>query len=226
MFILGDIHGNFNQIVNFCRRNESKQPINLIQLGDFGAGFSPDFLDDMEYLNEYLFEHNVTLYVIRGNHDDPKFFNGNYNWSNLKLLKDYTVLDLEGKKILLIGGATSIDRNSRTENISWWSDEIFHLDVQKIKELKNIDIVITHTAPNFVNPVSFNSLVLFFAKYDINLLRDLEDERNNVKIIYDILSENNKIEQWFYGHFHDTSTEEHNNTTFDLLGINEFYYLN
>jgi predicted phosphodiesterase len=226
MFILGDIHGNFNQIVNFCRRNESKQPINLIQLGDFGAGFSPDFLDDMEYLNEHLFEYNVTLYVIRGNHDNPKFFNGKYNWSNLKLLKDYTVLDLEGKKILLIGGATSIDRNHRTENISWWSDEIFRLDIKKIKKLKDIDIVVTHTTPNFANPISLNSLVLLFAQDDSNLISDLTFERSELKRLYDILSENNEIKHWFYGHFHNTNTEEYNNTTFNLLGIDEFYDLN
>ena len=87
----------------------------MIQVGDFGAGFRKDFLDDMLYLNDVLNEYNVTLYVIRGNHDDPKFFNGNHNWGNLKLLKDYTVLDLEGKKILLIGGAISIDRGNRIE---------------------------------------------------------------------------------------------------------------
>jgi predicted phosphodiesterase len=226
MVILGDIHGNFNLIVNFCRKNESKQPINLIQLGDFGAGFSPDFLDDMEYLNEHLFEYNVTLYVIRGNHDNPKFFNGKYNWSNLKLLKDYTVLDLEGKKILLIGGATSIDRNHRTENISWWSDEIFRLDIKKIKKLKDIDIVVTHTTPNFANPISLNSLVLLFAQDDSNLISDLTFERSELKRLYDILSENNEIKHWFYGHFHNTNTEEYNNTTFNLLGIDEFYDLN
>ena len=226
MVILGDIHGNFNLIVNFCRKNESKQPINLIQLGDFGAGFSPDFLDDMEYLNEHLFEYNVTLYVIRGNHDDPKFFDGKHNWSNLKLLKDYTVLDLEGKKILLIGGATSIDRNHRTENISWWSDEIFRLDIKKIKKLKDIDIVVTHTTPNFANPISLNSLVLLFAQDDSNLISDLTFERSELKRLYDILSENNEIKHWFYGHFHNTNTEEYNNTTFNLLGIDEFYDLN
>ena len=198
----------------------------MIQLGDFGAGFSPDFLDDMEYLNEHLFEYNVTLYVIRGNHDNPKFFNGKYNWSNLKLLKDYTVLDLEGKKILLIGGATSIDRNHRTENISWWSDEIFRLDIKKIKKLKDIDIVVTHTTPNFANPISLNSLVLLFAQDDSNLISDLTFERSELKRLYDILSENNEIKHWFYGHFHNTNTEEYNNTTFNLLGIDEFYDLN
>jgi len=226
MYILGDIHGDFSVIVNFCRKNESKDQINLIQVGDFGAGFSDDFLDDMVYLNDCLFKHNVTLYVIRGNHDDPKFFNGDYNWSNLKLLKDYTTLDIEGVRILLIGGAISIDRNYRTKDISWWDNENVIMDIEKIHELRDVDIVITHTAPNFVNPINLNSLVLFFAKDDINLLHDLEYERNNLKIIYDALCKNNEIKHWFYGHFHDTNTEVYNNTTFNLLGINEFYNLN
>ena len=226
MFILGDIHGNFSTIVNFCRKNISKEPLNLIQVGDFGAGFRKDFLDDMLYLNDVLNEYNVTLYVIRGNHDDPKFFNGNHNWGNLKLLKDYTVLDLEGKKILLIGGAISIDRGNRIEGSSWWEDEKFILNDDEIKNINNINIVITHTAPNFIHSTEFNGIVKFYIQYDKNLSTELINERNDLTVLYEKLIKNNEINHWFYGHFHSYNTETYNNTTFTLLNVDEFYNLN
>jgi hypothetical protein len=86
--------------------------------------------------------------------------------------------------------------------------------------------VVTHTTPNFANPIGLNSLVLLFAQDDSNLISDLTFERSELKRLYDLLSENNEIKHWFYGHFHSTNTEEYNNTTFNLLGIDEFYNLN
>lgn len=222
MVLLGDIHGDFQEIYYFSKRNETQEPINLIQVGDFGAGFKSSFIDDMEYLNTELANSNVTLYAIRGNHDDPKFFNGEYNWSNIKLLPDYTVLEIEGKRILLVGGAISIDRLQRTENVSWWKDEVFNFDSEKLSEFRNIDTVITHSAPHFVFPQTFNSLVLSFASYDSKLIQDLTDERNRFNEMYNILNENNKIKHWFYGHFHTTRSERYEDTMFHVLGVNFF----
>ena len=225
MILLGDIHGDFATIVNFARKNEGLEPLYLIQVGDFGAGFHSDFLLDMEYLNEELSAHNVTLYVIRGNHDDPKFFTGEYEWSNLKLLKDYTVLTLEGKRILLVGGAISIDRLHRTEGKSWWSGEVFNFNPELLETFEGIDVVITHSSPNFVFPKTFNNLVMSYAVYDMNLIDDLTQERERFNQMYEILIKKNKIKEWFYGHFHTTKSEVYENTRFNVLGINHFHEL-
>ena len=225
MILLGDIHGNFQCIVNFCYKNELKEPLTLIQVGDFGAGFSSEFVIDMEHLNDTLSEYNVTLYAIRGNHDDPHYFNGEYEWSNIKLLKDYTVLVLEGKKILFVGGAISIDRLQRTENRSWWRGEEFVFDPDRLAEYEGIDIVVTHNAPWFAYPSNFNNLVMSFAAYDLTLLDDLTRERGSLTEMFNILKEKNNIKHWFYGHFHATKVEIHNDINFNLLGINSLYYL-
>lgn len=225
MYLLGDIHGDFNVISYFAQDNANKDPKTLIQVGDFGAGFRKHFLDDMDYLNNILSEFNVTLYVIRGNHDDPKFFNGEYNWSNIKLLPDYTVLFIEGRRILFIGGATSIDRLQRIPTVSWWEDEPFNLDVDKLSTYEDIDMVITHTSPKFAHPIGFNNLVMTYAKMDLKLLNDLTNEREALSITYQTLIEKNKITKWFYGHFHDTEITRYENTDFHLLGINFIHQL-
>jgi predicted phosphodiesterase len=223
MILLGDIHGNFQTIVNFARKHKSDEPKYLVQVGDFGVGFNSEFIYDMEYLNEELRNSNITLYVIRGNHDNPNFFNGEYEWSNLKLLKDYTVMVIEGKRLLLIGGAISIDRLARKEGVSWWKDETLKFDKELLESLEGIDVVVTHSAPNFTFPQTFNHLVMSFAAYDANLLNDLTLERELFSEMYKILSKKNNIKDWFYGHFHRTTSETYDNTRFNLLGIDHFF---
>ena len=227
MYFLADIHGDFYVIEKFCRKNEEKKPITVIQIGDFGAGFSArhNFISDMDYLNQILAEYNVTLYVIRGNHDDPQYFDGSYNfWSNLKLMADYSVIEVEGKRILLIGGAISIDRLHRVEGRSYWKDEVYKLDEGSLMLKKNIDIVATHTAPSFAYPTKFNSLVYSFADGDPTLLTELTQERVLLDRTYELLKANeNPMVEWFYGHFHTNHITEYENTTFRLLDINRFH---
>ncbi|NCW12503.1 MAG: VCBS repeat-containing protein [Chitinophagia bacterium] len=47
---------------------------------------------------------------------NPDFFNGNYNYSNLKLLKDYTILNIDGHNFLFIGGANGKGGNIFIQN--------------------------------------------------------------------------------------------------------------
>jgi len=230
MHFLGDIHGDFYCIERFCRKNKEKKKINLIQVGDFGAGFDfnipGQFMIKMDSLNGILAEYNITLYVLRGNHDDPQYFTGTYEnfWSNIKLMPDYSVVEIEGKRVLMVGGAISIDRLGRAEGKSWWSDEVFVLDEEKLKIIKNIDLVVTHTSPKFCFPTEFNSLVYSFAAYDPTLLGELTHERELITRMYDILEANgNPMEKWFYGHFHSEKHRKYDNTEFNLLSINQFY---
>ena len=229
MYFLGDIHGDFYCIEKFCRKNDEKKKINLIQIGDFGAGFDfgmpGQFIQKMDYLNQILAEYNITCYVLRGNHDDPQYFNGTYAnyWSNLKLMPDYSVIEIEGKRVLLVGGAISIDRLGRTEGKSWWKDEVFVFDEEKIKMIKDIDLVATHTSPQFCHPRTFNDLVYSFASYDPPLLSELTHERELLNTMYEMLKENgNPMEKWYYGHFHAEKHQMYENTQFNLLSINQF----
>jgi metallophosphoesterase superfamily enzyme len=98
MRFIGDIHGNFNGLITKLTQRRIRNE-NLIQVGDFGLGFrrEKDDLLFMDKLNESLIKKGNRLFVIRGNHDNPKFFDGAIQMSNLQLLPDYSVLNLEGK---------------------------------------------------------------------------------------------------------------------------------
>jgi DNA repair exonuclease SbcCD nuclease subunit len=207
----------------------------LIQVGDFGIGFNDRIHDVaiLEDLNGFLRERNCVMYVIHGNHDNPSFFDGDINFDCLKLLPDYSVINLKGwGNILLIGGAISIDRVYRVEEarsgtkVYWWKDEKVIFDPVKLESIKDIDIVVTHTAPDYCYPdnrMGFPPIVTGFVKYDPNLLIELNEERSLMTQIFDLINKNSKVKTHLYGHFHSSRKEIHNDTEHILLGINEMY---
>ncbi len=246
MVFLGDTHGNLNY-VKWYIDNRKIRNTDIIHVGDFGVGFLCETkeLDYLGHLNKFLRLKGITLYVFRGNHDNPNYFNGEFfdgekALTNIKFCPDYTVLELEGKRILGVGGATSIDRVPRRRrnlqearynrpNRFHWEDEKFVLNEELAREIKNIDIVVTHTAPDFVYPVNggktWPNVVQQFIEEDENLGHELMEERALVTELYRILRKENNITHWFYGHFHTTKVEMYGNTNFMLLNINEFYEL-
>jgi predicted phosphodiesterase len=227
MIFVGDIHGNFNYI-KYLVRSRHLEGETIIQVGDFGIGFNKKHVDleELQKLNATLRAADCKLYVIRGNHDDPRYFNGVFEFTNLHLVPDYTVINIEGKNVLFVGGATSIDRVYRQEaGYGWWEDEKFVLDTDKLLKMVNIDVVVTHNAPDFCWPLDVNGLVLSFAAEDATLLEDLRNERIDLTRMYDLLAMNNDIHSWYYGHFHNSQLTEYKGTDFRLLGIEESYEL-
>lgn len=219
VYICGDIHGNFGYLTFLLKQVKGSI---VIQVGDFGIGFSTRKNDiyTLEQLNDKLIELDIILYTIRGNHDNKSFFTGEFQYSNLKLLKDYTVLNIEGLNYLFVGGAISIDRKLRTKDNDYWEDEVFILNESKLYNIKGIDVVITHSTPDFAYPIGFNSTVHHFASDDGSLLSDLTHERVLITKMFDILMLNNDIRNWYYGHFHTDYVGDFKGVDFHLMGIN------
>jgi UDP-2,3-diacylglucosamine pyrophosphatase LpxH len=182
IIFIGDIHGDFQGLAAQLLYREI-QNAKLIQVGDFGVGFKPVDYErtELEVLNRVLTERNNMLYVLRGNHDDPSYFTNNFALSNISLVSDYTILHLDGKKILCVGGAVSVDRTSRTDGKNYWPEERFTFDEAKLSHaldnLKSLDTIVTHNAPSEFWPQGFDRLVLRYAKRDPTLLDDLNTER-------------------------------------------------
>ena len=154
LFFLGDTHGNNMQIAGHlikgkAERFESKA---IVHVGDFGIGFE-NTLDEeyrkLDKLNTRLMEHNVTLYVVRGNHDDPSWFDGMiYNNLNIVFLQDHTLLTIKLKdkdepvKIYCNGGAVSVDRTKGT----YFVDEKFTCpsETELLEIPTDLDVIVTH----------------------------------------------------------------------------------
>jgi DNA repair exonuclease SbcCD nuclease subunit len=240
IIFLGDIHGNFDYLKWYIKAHKITDCF-IYQVGDFGIGFTSEFNDMtiLGQLNKFLNEFNIELYAIRGNHDNPYFFDGHLSnyFTNLHLLPDYTFIDIEGTKILGVGGAVSIDRKIRLDEMqkdirynrkreSYWSDEIFKLNEEKLRTFENIDIVVTHTAPEFCAPTNKNvlpNIVKHYMMNDKDLLDDLTNERTLLTKMFNILNEKNKPKLWLYGHFHYKNIEVIDGCQFTLLDINQMY---
>jgi predicted phosphodiesterase len=242
LLFLGDIHGSFSVIHQYIDLYGVKDA-HIVQVGDFGVGFSTLEKEKrlLQMYHQKLVKNNVFVWAIRGNHDyKPYFDNDPFGLTNIKLVPDYTVLNLCDKNILCIGGAVSVDRmwrmtkNQRqgihdgNELKSWWSDEVFNLDIDKLSTYRDIDIVVTHTAPDYCpidNSFGFGPFVEGIIKEtgDTELRTDLLVERNQLNHAFQILNENNNITHAYYGHFHRSDIINMYGVTHRLLNVNELW---
>ena len=239
LMVLGDTHGENMKIAPMILQKyhlaNDKETKCILHVGDFGMGFislKGEILQ-LVRLNERLKKYNTYLYVIRGNHDDPQYFNddvfkeenGINGFSNIKLLNDHTLLSLdingESKKVYCIGGAYSVDRSQRTIGKSYWLDEKFVLpSLDERNKIGDVDVVITHTRPTGIWPVEKSSISHWIMK-DNQLYYDLDWESNDMKILFDSLKSNNTSFKHYYGHFHNSNVEYFGEYKHECLNIDQ-----
>ena len=227
--MLGDIHGTFEAISKFIIDNDIRDTV-LIQVGDFGVGFgdNENTFIRLNVLNKTLEDRNCTVVAIRGNHDDPSWFNVRWDFSHILLASDYTVLETRNRTFLLVGGAISIDRKMRiaydkdSTYKTYWSGEAFEYNGTLLDAIfesdVNIDTVVTHSSPYYAYPYSDSILQEWYAQ-DSNLYDDIKAERNDLNKLYDKLSTKYNIKEWYYGHYHSAQTTLYNDTKFVLLDM-------
>ena len=113
MITLGDIHGDSRIIHNYLSRGYLNNKT-VYQVGDFGlydlktCNLTKSCLEDID---AHCKDTNTKIRVIRGNHDNPKFWLNdderilfNKTYSNIELIPDYHIETIDGKSIMFIGG--------------------------------------------------------------------------------------------------------------------------
>jgi predicted phosphodiesterase len=224
MIFLSDIHGFYPTVVNILQQLGSKniKDTSIIQLGDFGYHLKWMGETGLDQIEKYCEKYNYTFYLIRGNHDDPKFYDGTWTRKHIQFVKDYTVLNIENKNILCIGGGISIDRKDLIEGIRYFPDEVLVVKEEILDKLRNIDYVATHVAPDFVMPFTLSKLVESFAEFDKTLKDELKSEREKMTSIFYMISKHNAIKKWYYGHYHFGFQQSVGNTEFILIAAEKY----
>lgn len=227
IYLIGDVHGQFKLLAARLIRMNIHNAF-LIQVGDFGAGLKRDEALELDVVNQFLLSQNNKLYIIRGNHDDPSYFSESKTQGNITFLKDYSFLHADDQKILLVGGAVSIDRKERVEDNSYWKNEVFQFKEDELnKALKcvnKIDIVITHSAPAEFLPNEIDENVRHFAERDMNLLSDLAKERSDHSSLMNHLQKHCVLPRfWYYGHFHKSLEGIFNGIHYRTLNAMEIF---
>lgn len=233
----GDTHGNWVYLKNVIKTFQINNT-SFIQVGDFGIGFRDNEVELLNDFNSVLRKTNCYLYIIRGNHDNPNEFTGDITkYSNIVLLKDYTVIKWYDKKILCVGGALSIDREKLKLDMQngsrtvWWENEQFVYDEAILEDIianHNINIVVTHTAPTHFHPISgrLSQIVQRFAKNDKTLVNDLHAERLLLNKLYNKVVDAGYVTHWYYGHFHYFDAKYIDGVNIKLLNIDEISQIN
>ena len=230
LFAIGDIHGDFDAVEEFVRESGIKNSM-IIICGDCGLGFNPisNKANDRKTLSalsrEFSKNGNI-LILLRGNHDNPAWFNGHDSFcgKGARTVPDYTIIKIPSHTLLLIGGAISIDRVERTEGHSYWRDEDIVYNESEFAKLSRLsdkpDILLSHTAPRIATEIY--TAPKYWVRFDEELSQDLEKSwEKEDKIFLAIKSNNIPIKKWYYGHFHKSKTTIADEIIFKMLNIKE-----
>lgn len=123
---VGDLHGNFNDIAYFVKHYNFTNTA-IIFCGDIGMGFySTEYYKTVfDKISRIINKRNVHLIFLRGNHDNPLYFEGNFMSKSkcIHFVKDYSIINFyemddinkinEPYSVLAVGGGLSIDRTWR-----------------------------------------------------------------------------------------------------------------
>ncbi len=204
IYITGDTHRDFYRVYDLKKDNDNM----LIILGDVGINY---YLNEKDLkCKEYLNSLKLKLFCIRGNHEErPEnistykeidMFGGKVfieeKYPNLIFAKDGEIYNIDGKKVLVIGGAYSVDKQYRLlYGYKWFKDEQLTNEemsaiLNKVKG-KHFDIVLTHTCPYKYEPREVFIQGLDQSKVDKSMEKFLD--RVESSITYD---------KWYCGHYH------------------------
>lgn len=224
LYFCGDIHGDWKEFIWTALTRYHIKDADIGILGDFGIGFDKTMPNLYQWAEKKLEAADVTIFAIRGNHDDPGYFTNTekYSYPRLKFLEDHKIYEFCDRKIYTIGGANSTDvswRLAANESLAakgkdrrvWWPGEDI---VKKYEGLPDkVDIIISHSAP-----LSFLPVIQKFPETPGWQYDKILEER---KYLDYVLKEINS-DYWYYGHFHSHYSGSYGNLLYRGLGIMEF----
>lgn len=214
-YLTGDCHGRFKRIVDFCERYSMTKDDVIIILGD--AGFNHNgYVMDRERKNEVK-DLPVTIFCIHGNHEQrpgtlPYYRESVWHggtvyveeeYPNILFAKDGEIYDFDGKRVVVIGGAYSLNwrelrmRHMITGVQEWWQDEQpddatkAYVEEQLAENGWKVDVVLSHTVPKKYMPTEH-----FLGGFD----QDRVD--NSTEEWLETIEERLEYEAWYAGHFH------------------------
>lgn len=196
--ITGDMHGD-----GILRMEAIKEAgySTLIVCGDFGYIWND--VERNNYDLDIINRIGIKILFLDGNHENfdelEKYTYGEMYGGKVQIIRENIihllrgeVYLIEGRRVFILGGATSIDKEYRIPGVSWWKQEIPNEAERNnsIKNLKlydnNVDLILTHTAPtsvlNIMGPVYRNHEFTDFL---------------------DKIDETVKFRHWYFGHMHE-----------------------
>jgi Calcineurin-like phosphoesterase len=227
----GDWHGDAYWMTKCIRAAANEKISTLIQVGDFGYGWTID--EDRQcgfstYASAVACDYKVDVFWIDGNHEnfdlmeENNLFPASATGPNPIMVEPRvwyiprgTVHEFGNTSMLFLGGAYSVDKDHRTPNVSWWSqEEITDDDVAMAME--SIELaehhpwwMITHDAPEHI---------LVPGDHAAWKHKDEDTKPNRAKLV-EVMNAV-QPQRLIHGHYHIRYDAEFNNTAVTGLGCN------
>lgn len=204
IFITGDLHATIDMhklsTKAFPEQKELNKDDYVIICGDFGGVWDGGKGD--AYLQNWLEAKSFTTLFVAGNHENFNLLNlykvELWNGGLVHKIKPNVIHLITGQSYsfadhtwFIMGGATSIDKAYRKENISWWkeempSDEEYEIAFKTLDDLNwKVDYVLTHCAPD-----------------SIQALINSTYEHDKLTNFLETISWDLDFKAWFFGHYH------------------------
>jgi len=182
----------------------------MIILGDAGINY---FLDEKAcILKNNLVEYPITFFCIHGNHEErpekiatykTKEFNGGLvfyeeEYPNILFAKDGEIYTFGDKKVLVIGGAYSVDKPTRVElGYIWYESE------QPTEETKTKVIDVLEQNNNQVNIILSHTCPFKYLPYEV-FLQSVDQSKvdQSTEHFLDKIENITTYDRWYCGHFH------------------------
>ena len=208
-FVTGDTHGCMDRF-NWLEM-QNPEEIGIIILGDAGVNFYKSTTKRHD-IKMQLEKYGCMFYLVRGNHEArPEDIKGikeiwdddiaNYvfvepGYPHIRYLMDGSNYDFLGHKVLVVGGAYSVDKWYRLEKHYTWypNEQLTEAEMQAIETMHagdSFDFVFTHTCP-----LSWEPTDLFLSVIDQSTVD------NSMEVWLDSFKDKINWEVWLFGHFH------------------------
>lgn len=212
ILIAGDTHGNEKHIERVFSHAQNEECELIIQVGDFGYGWSFDPAGNDRFslrCAELVDQTGIEIWWLGGNHENyddlyakigddlPKGFE--MFPGVVYLGRGYSFV-LDDVKFLACGGAVSVDRRMRVPYVSWWPQEaINNVDIERCKVAGKVDVLLTHDFA-WESDIVDRHLDSYWGEV---AQRDTEANRRRVSEIL----HNCDADRMFHGHLHHFYSE-------------------
>ena len=223
IYVTGDLHGEEERLYSRSMK-KLREEDTLIVCGDFG--FVWDGSGREKKILDFLGSRKYNVCFIDGTHENfdllDKYRMTVWNGGkvhrvsgNLFHMMRGQIFTIEGFRIFTFGGGESVDREMRTEHISWWKEEMpspseLEEGAKAIDEVGcEVDYIITHEPPSIVKSTM--------------LLRSGDTENvNKLNGYFEQLNRVCKFRHWYFGSMHEDRviTNVHTAVFEDVIPIN------
>lgn len=230
--VMGDVHGATGWTMGSIGKFSELGITHILQLGDFGVWPGSSGEKFLEKVNRELQHREMLMVVTLGNHEnydrlDTKLEPSSYDSSFLQLPGYDHILfatrgqhwNWDGVEYCSLGGANSIDFESRAPHRSWWPQESITMgDVYRTIEGGRADIMLTHDCPEGVPILSALKSHSDGRGWSPEAIRYAQDSRVMLRHAVDAV----RPELLLHGHYHVYADFE---VELGVLGSDESYEL-